>query len=125
MIPATTSKAMNECDGQVVSIRIDAEAIRVAPAPLVSVAAVTVIVISGVVLRDFLRGHHNLDLIDAVPGVFAVGDPDRIGSWMANGTSDDVRFQRRRLTKTSAVHATVVLRRSTRSNPARSIRCCI
>ena len=52
---------------------------RVASATVVSVAVV-VTVISGVVVRDFLRGHHNLNLIDAtiVPGALAADDADRI-----------------------------------------------
>jgi hypothetical protein len=58
-------------DGQVTSIRIDTEAMRVASATVVSVAVV-VTVISGVVVRDFLRRHHNLNLIDATIAPVAI-----------------------------------------------------
>src|SRR5262245_60535613 len=51
----------HERDRQVAAIRIDTESMRVAEATIGSVALV-VTVISGVVVRGFLRRHHNLNL---------------------------------------------------------------
>jgi hypothetical protein len=60
-----------EGDGQVASVGVDTEAMRM-------IVTVVVTLISGVVVR-FLRRHHNLDLIDA--GVFLGLPPDGI-AWL-------------------------------------------
>ena len=55
------SDNQHECDGQVASIRIDADGMRVIVMMIASVAAM-VTVISGVIVGDYVARHQKLNL---------------------------------------------------------------